>query len=170
MYEFVQNEGESFAIKYMNTFRAIETQIRMKAEKALDPNYKLSTETEPHNFEEFCKAEVDKDIRKIRERFAIEFSESENVTPEQQERVIKDLIDEERGKMEEKMAIQLSIDYLSGMTDRGFNELAVRTGFMKKEDLSDKDRVDPKTAFENNAKIKQLAQDMAIGKNSGDER
>ena len=170
VYEFVQNEGESFAIKYMNTFRAIETQIRMKAEKALDPNYKLSTETEPHNFEEFCKAEVDKDIRKIRERFEIEFSESENVTPEQQERVIKDLIDEERGKMEEKMAIQLSIDYLSGMTDRGFNELAVRTGFMKKEDLSDKDRVDPKTAFENNAKIKQLAQDMAIGKNSGDER
>ena len=80
------------------------------------------------------------------------------------------MIDEERGKREEKIAIQLSIDDLSGMTDRGCNELAVRTGFMKKEDLSDKDRVDPNTAFENNSKIKQLAQDMTIEKNSGNER
>lgn len=170
VYEFVQNEGELFAIKYMNTFRAIETQIRMKAKKALDSNYKLSTEVEPHNFDELYKAEIDKDIQKIRARFEAEFSGSNNISPEQQEKVIKDLISEERSKMEEKMAIQLSIDYLSGMTDRGFNELAVRTGFMKKEDLSNRGRVDPKTAFENDARIKQLAEDMTIGKNSGDER
>lgn len=37
--------------------------------------------------------------------------------------------------MEEKMAIQLSIDYLSGMTDRSFNNLAIKTGYMTHEQV-----------------------------------
>lgn len=53
---------------------------------------------------------------------------------------INELIDEERNKMEEKMAIQIAIDYLSGMTDRSFNDLAIRTGFMKHDQIQDAHR------------------------------
>lgn len=57
------------------------------------------------------------------------------------------------------MAIQLSIDYLAGMTDRGFNELAIRTGYMKKEDLKS-DRVNPETALKENKKVQELSRAM----------
>ena len=52
-----------------------------------------------------------------------------------QEEFIAKLVEEERNKMEEKIARQLSIDYLSGMTDRSFNNLALRTGYMTEEQV-----------------------------------
>ena len=33
------------------------------------------------------------------------------------------------------MAMQVAIDYLSGMTDRSFNDLAVRTGYMNYDQI-----------------------------------
>lgn len=36
------------------------------------------------------------------------------------------------------MAYQLAIDYISGMTDRSFNDLAIRTGYMSYDDLDTK--------------------------------
>ena len=34
--------------------------------------------------------------------------------------------------MEERMATQMAIDYLAGMTDRSFNDLAIETGFLRR--------------------------------------
>ena len=61
--------------------------------------------------------------------------------------------------MEEKLAVQLSIDYLAGMTDRGFNELAIQTGYMTKEDLQT-ERVDGNTALQQNKKVEELSRAM----------
>ena len=61
--------------------------------------------------------------------------------------------------MEEKMAVQLSIDYLAGMTDRAFNELAIQTGYMVKEDLQT-ERVDGNPALQRNKKVEELSKAM----------
>jgi len=59
------------------------------------------------------------------------------------------------------MEIQLSIDYISGMDDRGFNEIAVKIGFLKKEKLEEKTRVDDETAAKNE-KLKELEKNMTL--------
>ena len=57
------------------------------------------------------------------------------------------------------MAVQLSIDYLAGMTDRAFNELAIQTGYMVKEDLQT-ERVDGNPALQRNKKVEELSKAM----------
>ena len=52
--------------------------------------------------------------------------------------IIQERIEQARNNMEEKMAYQLAIDYISGMTDRNFNDLAIRTGYMSYDDLDTK--------------------------------
>ncbi len=52
--------------------------------------------------------------------------------------IIQKRIEQARNNMEEKMAYQLAIDYISGMTDRSFNDLAIRTGYMSYDDLDTK--------------------------------
>lgn len=52
--------------------------------------------------------------------------------------IIQERIEQARNNMEEKMAYQLAIDYISGMTDRSFNDLAIRTGYMSYDDLDTK--------------------------------
>lgn len=159
IYEYVQNGEDTFATKYMNTFYAIETQIRNKVQKALDSKYETKITGQPKDFEQLYRSKVDEDIESIRQKIKAEYGTLDSVTPEQQEKIAQELIDRERQKMEEKMAIQLSIDYLAGMTDRGFNELAIRTGYMKKEDLKS-DRVDPETALKENKKVQELSRAM----------
>lgn len=159
IYEYTQNEGETFAVRYMNTFKAIETQVRAKVQKAIDPAYELKIVEEPKKFAELCRSKTDTDISKMRKRLLATHHNLETITENEQEKFTKALIQEEREKMEEKMAIQISIDYLAGMTDRGFNELAVQTGFMKREDLT-KSRVDIETALAENKKVQELAAAM----------
>lgn len=52
--------------------------------------------------------------------------------------IIQERIEQARNNREEKMAYQLAIDYISGMTDRSFNDLAIRTGYMSYDDLDTK--------------------------------
>ncbi len=52
--------------------------------------------------------------------------------------IIQERIEQARNNMEERMAYQLAIDYISGMTDRSFNDLAIRTGYMSYDDLDTK--------------------------------
>lgn len=158
VYEYAQNEGELFAIKYMNTFFAIETQIRSKVDKALDAKYQTDTTTVPITAEQFFRNKIDFDIEQIRANIQGTYG-TIAISPEQKELVIKQLLEKERQKMEEKMAVQLSIDYLAGMTDRGFNELAIQTGYMTKEDLQT-ERVDGNTALQQNKKVEELSRAM----------
>lgn len=158
VYEYVQNEGKLFAIKYMNTFGAVETQIRNKVEKALEPKHQTDISTIPPTAEQLFRSKIDTDIEHIRS--SIQASQGTlSITPEQKELVIQQLVDQERQKMEEKMAVQLSIDYLAGMTDRAFNELAIQTGYMVKEDLQT-ERVDGNPALQRNKKVEELSKAM----------
>lgn len=161
-YEYVQNEGETFATKYINTFKAIETQVKDKVSKAIDSKYIcMSQDTEPEDANDFFRQKIDADILLLREKLKGRYGDLTNLTENQIQQFIDDEIAREREKMEEKMAIQLSIDYISGMDDRGFNEIAVKTGFLKKEELEEKTRVDDETAAKNE-KVKELEKNMTL--------
>lgn len=127
---FARKEGENFAIKYMNVFNAIPQTVRENVECALEN--KIASQD---YFKEFQM----KSNEKLRDRMIEEYGSIEKARAKKQE-FIERLIHEERGKMEEKMAIQLSIDYLSGMTDRSFNNLAIKTGQMTYEQILESKR------------------------------
>ena len=109
----------------MNVFNAIPHTVQENVEYALDD--KVASHDFLHDFQ------VDSN-NQLRNRMIEEYGSLEEARARQQE-FVERLIHEERSKMEEKMAIQLSIDYLSGMTDRSFNNLAIKTGFMTYEQI-----------------------------------
>ena len=123
--DYSRKEGENFAIKYMNVFNAIPNTVQENVELALEDEIKSND-----YLEDF---QIDSN-NNLRNRMIEEYGSIEEAKARKQE-FIEKLIFEERSKMEEKMAIQLSIDYLSGMTDRSFNVLAIRTGFMTPEQI-----------------------------------
>lgn len=159
-YDHVQNEGESFARKFMLTFMAIEPQVRDKVKKALNPNYPEGKDDKEKSI--FSDLMIE-DVLEIRQRIQDRFGVSE-ISTEELEQFIQNLIEEERNKMEEKMAIQTSIDYLSGMSDNAFNELAIRTGCLDRKDLEETARVTPEQAAQDEILV-NLARDMK--QNSG---
>ena len=58
------------------------------------------------------------------------------------------------------MAMQVATDYISGMSDNAFTELALRTGVLSKEELEKTTtRIPPHEAAENHI-VAQLAKDM----------
>lgn len=75
--------------------------------------------------------------RKNQKELLTQYGTLEEVKKHRDE-IIQDRIEKARNNMEEKMAYQLAIDYISGMTDRSFNDLAIRTGYMSYDDLNTK--------------------------------
>lgn len=122
---YVQNKNEVFAINYENTFKAIKTRVRRKIETALTDEHKVD---EKHLYRENVQKQVDSYRQKILNTYG-----TTNITKEQKEEFINEEIQTELNNMEYKMAVQLSSDYLAGMSDETFIDLAIGTGHLSKE-------------------------------------
>lgn len=125
IYAYVQNEDEVFAIRYENTFNAIKTRVRRKIETALSDEHKAP---DKHLYRDIVQGQIDG----IRQEIADTYG-TIDLTSEQKEEFTNRKIEQELRNMEQKMAIQLSTDYLAGMTDKSFVKLAVKTGHLKPE-------------------------------------
>ena len=82
-----------------------------------------------------------------------------DLTSEQKEEYIALKTEQGLANIEEKMALQLSSDYLAGMTDRSFNDVAVKTGYITQESLQNSVRVQSSSKT-----IQNLADAMAEGR------
>lgn len=125
VYEFVGREGETFADRYMNVYDAIPHTVKTNVELALSDKPDLTDVLEKYQMAE---------LQKIRERIYEKYK-SYTIDEKQKQEFIEQLINEEKQTMEKKMAMLISIDYLSGMTDQSFNELAISTGYIKHRDI-----------------------------------
>ena len=130
VYDYARKQGENFAIKYLNVFNAIPQTVKENVECALEDRIKSN------DFLYDFQSDTNNQLRK---KMIEKYGSIEEARKKKQE-FIEELIREEREKMEEKMAIQLSIDYISGMTDRSFNDLAIKTGFMTVEQVREAER------------------------------
>ncbi len=79
----------------------------------------------------------EKENRKNQNELLAQYGTIEEIKKHRAE-IIQERVEQARNNMEEKMAYQLAIDYISGMTDRGFNDLAIKTGYMSYDDLNTK--------------------------------
>lgn len=154
VYEHLQNQGESFARQYTLTYEAIEQRIRDKVDKALDSDY-----PEKSAEKSLYAKRYSGQVNEIREKMKLKYG-SLDLTPEQKEEVIQRLIEREREFMERHMAMQVATDYISGMSDNAFTELAIRTGVLSKEELEKTTtRIPPEEAADNHV-VAELARNM----------
>ncbi len=119
--DYTRKKGTNFAIKYKNVYLAIPNTVKDNVNCALKNEIKCR---------DYLQDIQKKSNNSIRKRI-IDIYGSIDIDEKQKEEFINMLIVEEREKMEEKMAIQLAIDYIGGMTDQSFNDLAQKTGFIK---------------------------------------
>ena len=131
MYDYAKKEGESFAVKYENVFNAIPVTVRRNVEQALDENPKLK---------EFLQGFQQTQINSVRARIIEKYNTLEEARIHKEE-IIQEITHEERSNMEDKMSKQLAIDYISGMTDRGFNDLAIKLEYMRHTDINESKRL-----------------------------
>lgn len=156
VYSHVQNQGESFASQYRETYQAVQTRIADKVAKALDSTY-----PEENTEKSLYKTQYTQQVKTIRAEIESEYG-SLDITPEQKEEVISRLVSQERNNMERLMAIQAATDYIAGMSDTAFSELAIRTGVLTREELeSTRTRIPPEEAADNHV-VAQLAKDMEL--------
>lgn len=126
LYSYVQNEDKVFAIRYENTYHAIKTRVAQKINNALT----VSHQSKNSLYREKSQAQIEA----IRQEVAALYGTTE-LTAEQREAFIARKTEEELKQMEYKMAIQLSSDYIAGMTDRAFADVAIKTGYLSPEVL-----------------------------------
>lgn len=152
MYTYVQNEDRVFAIRYENTFHAIKTRVTQKINNALT----VSHQSKNTLYKEKSQAQIDEIREEINKKYG-----TINITQEQKEEFINIKIEEQLKQMEQKMAIQLASDYIAGMTDRSFADIAIKTGHLSPEVLENGVRGVIESENVNNL-IKDLGDDSDI--------
>lgn len=101
------------------------------------PNQTADTIKQAMRSYRYLERYEEEENRKNQSKLLEQYGTIEEVKKHRDE-IIQERIEQARNNMEEKMAYQLAIDYISGMTDRSFNDLAIRTGYMSYDDLDTK--------------------------------
>lgn len=143
LYRYVQDREETFADMYEDTYFAVGTKVRKKIEDwVLDPDLEKPEQAgdskevkqKKKDFSEhFYHTEIKKQVDEMRQEIINTYGSME-LTQEQKEEYINRKIEEEHNDMEHKMALQLSVKYFAQMTDRSFEDIGIRTGYLP-EDL-----------------------------------
>ena len=133
-YHYVLDEGRMFAIMYENTFESIENQIMAKVRSAagkLPEAEAKKRKTDIGFFDQKIKEQEDK----LREELISKYGELEQITDDQIEEFARPMIKNERDNIENKMAMQMAINYLAGMTDKAMFTHLIEIGLIDKEDI-----------------------------------
>lgn len=139
LYSYVQNEDEVFAMRYQDTFNAIPVRIRRKVDLALESKIEepIDDEKDSENLQKTKKHfqkhlyhdELKGQIYRIREELSREYG-TLDLTEDQISEYVKKQVENELKDMELAIARQLAKEYLAGMTDRSFIDIAIKTGYL----------------------------------------
>ena len=135
-YHYVSDFGKLFARIYENTYFAVEDQILSKIRNTLGrlPQEEAKKrKTHIKFFDEKVKKQEEYFKRQLKEIYG---EDLDSITEEQIMEFARPIIDLQRKKMEGKMAVQMAINYLSGMTDKAIITNAMEAGLLNEEDLS----------------------------------
>lgn len=137
IYNYTQRQGERFALSCEDVYYAIPYTIRSKVKKALDPDYKPN---------QYLPEDEKKMIYKIRRELSENFAEYDGmaITKENLEKYINDKIKEARDNLELKVATEISIKYLAGMSETRLKDLLIDTGILSKEEFEEQDVISGK--------------------------
>ena len=138
-YTYTQDTEHTFVEQYLNTFYAIEDQVTCKVDSILG----LLTEKQKKSRKthiKFYDNMIEEDEAELKKYIEEEYGPITEITSEKREKIIADLIHIHRLFIEDKMAKQIAITYLSGKNDTSFIKLAQDTGFMEKGSVHDEEK------------------------------
>lgn len=133
-YHNILDSGELFAIQYQNTYYAVENQIMSKIKNALGKLPEKEKKARKTDID-FFDNKVLKEEEKIKEEFTKKYGNTENTTEEQIKEFAKPMIERARKRIEGKMAVQMAINYISGMGDNAILRHLEECGFISPEIL-----------------------------------
>ena len=132
-YTYVKEAETTFAKRYLNTFYAIENQVTCKVDsilKKISEKDKKARTTHLKFYDELIK----QDEEELKEYIVLEYGPIEDITEEKREKIIRDITHIQRLFIEDKMAKEMAMAYLSAKSDRSFRTLAQKTGFLPNDD------------------------------------
>ena len=132
-FHYVSDFGKLFAKAYENTFMSVENQIVSKIKNAmgrLPKNDAKKRETHIQFFDEKVKEQENQYREQIIQKYGKNLAE---ITDEQIYEFARPIIEQERAKMEEKMAAQMAINFLAGMPDKAIITHAIEIGVLDKD-------------------------------------
>lgn len=142
MYSYVQRQDTRFAMNCEDVYFAIENTIRTKVNDAYNPNFVP---------EDYLRNEQNSELKNI--RYEIEqINLQEHDIEKAKETYIKQKIESERNNLEEKVATEIAIRYLAGMTDKKIIKTLLKTGNLSKLTYKKEDKINQ----EGNSVIKGL--------------
>ena len=127
VYHYVLDSGELFAIQYQNTYNAVENQIIAKVKSAAGRLPEEDAKKRKTHVE-FLDKKLEAQEKKIKNDLIKRYGSIENITEEQIMEFAQELTRKERKKMEGKVAVQMAINYLAGMSDRAIFRQAEEIG------------------------------------------
>jgi len=131
-YTYVQESETTFASRFINTFYAIEDQVTCKVDSILGRLSEKDKKARKTHIK-FYDDLIQQDEEELREYIIDEYGPIEEITDELREKIISEITHIQRLFMEDKMAKQMAMAYLSGKTDKGFTALAKKTGLISKD-------------------------------------
>ena len=132
IYRHAMEYPQGFARVCEEVYEAIPYTVRNMVEKAVRSDYEENA---------YLPEEERERVYEIRAELAKRFGEYGGVaiTKENLEKYIEEQIEKERDSIEEKVAIQICIDYIAGRSNKGIQELLDRTGILSKKEIEKED-------------------------------
>lgn len=157
-YTYTQDNENTFVQQYLNTFYAIEDQVTCKVDSILG-NLTEKDKKARKTHVKFYDEMIEKDEAELKKYIEEEYGDISKIDEEKRKEIIKNIVHIQRLFMEDKMAKQIAITYLSGKTDTGLTKLAKDTGFIK----SDENLFDEETrGTGDKSKLGELGDSMVI--------
>ena len=149
IYRYAREYPESFARTCEDVYEAIPYTVRNMVEKAVRSDYEEN---------EYLSKEEKAIVYGIRKDLAKRFGEYDGVaiTKENLESYIQEQIDRERENIEDKVAIQICIDYIAGRSNSGIRDLLDKTGILPKRKIEKENKPNKK----GNRVVQKLSADL----------
>jgi len=138
-YHYVLDSGELFAQTFENTYLSVENQIISKIKNALGRLPEQESKKRKTHIE-FFDGKVSRQEKDLRKKIIAKYGNPENITEEQILSFARPIVERERERMEGKMAIQMAINYISGMTDKALVTHAIEIGLIDEDKLKSSSR------------------------------
>lgn len=163
-YTYSQDNESTFAQQYLNTFYAIENQVTCKVDSILGNLTKKDKKARKTHIKYYDEM-IEKDEAQLKKYIEEEYGDISTIDEEKRKKIIEDIVTIQRLFMEDKMAKQIAITYLSGQTDTGIMKLARDTGFIGTDIFNEKKR-----GVGSKEKLNELSKSMIMPSDNGEER
>ena len=132
IFRFTQRQEQRFANSCEDVYYAIPYTVRSLIKKALDDNYDGNS---------YLPEEEKRELIRVKKELSQRFGRRTDISKEELEEYINEKVEVERANLEKKVANEIAIKYIAGMTDTGITDILIKTGNLSKRKLAKENKL-----------------------------